>query len=317
MSVDSHKNIEAKKILVVDDSADHIKLLAEILKPENYRIFTALNGEDALIKAKEIEPDLILLDIVMPGISGFDVCRQLKSDVNLKAIPIIFISACGDIGDVAEGFRSGGVDYITKPCRKEEVLARVNTHLQLKLLLEEKINLIKKLDQTSRTDSLTGLSNRRDILEKLNYEVKRFERNKKPCSIILADIDNFKAINDTHGHGGGDYILVEIANLFTGNSRDQDIVSRWGGEEILILLPETDAAGAKYLAEKYRQIIASHNFHFDENQISVTMSFGVNMMFNDDDSGNIIEAVIKRADHCLYEAKRNGKNQVVFSNLVR
>ena len=159
------------------------------------------------------------------------------------------------------------------------------------------------------------MSNRRNLLEKLNYEAKRFERNKKPFSIILADIDKFKSINDTYGHGGGDYILVEIANLLTRNSRDQDIVSRWGGEEFLILLPETDASGAKNLAEKYRQIINSHNFHFDENQISVTMSFGVNTMLNNEESKNVTETVIKRADNCLYEAKRNGKNRVVYLNL--
>ncbi len=300
------------KILIVDDSSDCKNLLKEILKPKNYQIFTAQSGRDALIKVKELEPDLILLDIVMPEISGFHVCHRLKSDSNIKNIPIIFISASDDINDLAEGFRLGGVDYINKPFRKEEVLARVNTHLQLKFLIDEKIKFIKKLDQTSRTDSLTGLSNRRDLLEKLNYEVKRFERNQNPFSIILMDIDNFKAINDTYGHSGGDYILVEIANLLTRISRDQDIVSRWGGEEFLILLPETNAFGANNLAEKYRQEIESHNFQFDENQISVTMSSGVNMMFNNEDSKNVIEAVIKRADDFLYKAKRNGKNQVVY-----
>jgi len=314
MQLDSNEYIDAMKILVVDDSPDSINLLQDILK-KKYQIITARSGEEALIKAKECEPDLILLDIVMPKISGFDVCNQLKAELKLNNVPIIFVSACDEISIVVEGFRLGGVDYITKPFRKEEVLARVNTHLQLKILLEEKTKLIEKLDQTSRTDSLTGLSNRRNLLEKLNYEAKRFERNKKPFSIILADIDKFKSINDTYGHGGGDYILVEIANLLTRNSRDQDIVSRWGGEEFLILLPETDASGAKNLAEKYRQIINSHNFHLDENQISVTMSFGVNTMLNNEDSKNVTETVIKRADNCLYEAKRNGKNRVVYLNL--
>ncbi len=316
MALNSNEPVETMKILLVDDDADNLNLLQEILKPKNYQIFAVQSGNDAFSKTKELEPDLILLDIVMPGISGFEVCQQIKNDPHIKNIPIIFVSACNDIEDMTEGFRLGGVDYITKPFRKEEVLARVHTHLQLKLLIEEKTKLIEKLDQNSRTDSLTGLSNRRDLLEKLNYEAKRFERSKNPFSIILADIDNFKAINDTYGHGGGDYVLVELANLLARNSRDQDIVSRWGGEEILILLPETDASGAKYLAEKYRKLIESHNFHFDGNQISVTMSFGVNMVFSKNDSNDFIEAVIKRADNCLYEAKKNGKNQVVYLHEV-
>lgn len=312
MQLDSSEHMDAMKILVVDDCHDSINLLQNILKQKKYHIITARSGEEALIAGKEIMPDLILLDIDMPGISGFEVCQQLKCELGLNNVPIIFVSACDEINNVIEGFRLGGVDYITKPFRKEEVLARVNTHLQLKNLLEEKTKLIEKLDQASRTDSLTGLSNRRDLLEKLNYEAKRFERNKKPFSIILADIDKFKAINDTYGHGGGDYILVEIAKLLTRNARDQDIVSRWGGEEFLILLPETDSSGAKNLAEKYRQIIESHNFKFDGNQISVTMSFGVNMMHHNEDLKNVVKAVIKRADDCLYKAKRNGKNQVVY-----
>lgn len=316
MYLEPMEQTENMKILLVDDDADNINLLQDILKLKNYQIFTAHSGKDAFTKARELQPDLILLDIIMPGISGFGVCRQLKNDSHLKYIPIIFVSACRDIKDMVEGFRLGGVDYITKPFNKEEVLARVKTHLQLKLLLEEKTKLIKKLDQTSRTDSLTGLSNRRDLFEKLNYEAKRFERNQNPFSIILADIDNFKAINDAYGHGGGDFLLVEMAGILAGNSREQDIVSRWGGEEFLILLPETDASGARYLAEKYREKIESHKFCFDENQILVTMSFGVNMVFSKNDSNDLIQAVIKRADNCLYEAKRNGKNQVVYLNGV-
>jgi diguanylate cyclase (GGDEF)-like protein len=316
MQLNTNEHIEPIKILLVDDDVDNLNLFQEFQWPNNYQIIATQSGKDALVKAKEWKPDLILLDIVMPEMSGFDVCRQLKMDSHLKNTTIIFVTACNDIKDVTEGFRLGGVDYITKPFRKEEVIARVNTHLQLKLLLEEKTNLIGKLDQTSRTDSLTGLSNRRDLLEKLTYEAKRFERSKNPFSIILADIDDFKAINDNYGHCGGDYVLVEIGNLLVSSSRDQDIVSRWGGEEILILLPETDAAGAKYLAEKYRQIIESHNFHFDDKPISVTMSFGVNMVFNKDDPNGFIEAVLKRADNCLYKAKRNGKNQVVCLNEV-
>jgi diguanylate cyclase (GGDEF)-like protein len=311
MQLDSSKQMGVMKILVVDDCLDSINLLQNILKQKKYNIVTARSGEEALFSVKKIIPDLILLDIAMPRISGFEVCQQLKCELGLNNVPIVFVSACDEINNVAEGFRLGGVDYITKPFRKEEVLARVNTHLQLKNLLEEKNKLIEKLDQTSRADSLTGLSNRRDLLEKLVYEAKRFERNKKSFSIILADIDNFKSINDTYGHGGGDYILVEIAKILTRISRDQDIVSRWGGEEFLILLPETNSSGAKYLAEKYRQIIESHSFKFGGNQISVTMSFGVNMMRRNVDPKNVVKAVIKRADDCLYKAKRNGKNQVV------
>jgi len=288
------------KVLLVDDTIANIDVLMQTLEPENYSLAIAPNGKKALTIARRLLPDLILLDIMMPDLDGFEVCRQLKKDSSTRDIPVIFITAKSDIKDIIEGFHIGGVDYISKPFYQEEVCARVRTHLQLRKLVEE-------LKHLSSTDQLTGLLNRRTISERIAYEKNRYQRTGKSFCLILCDVDHFKAINDSYGHDAGDHILCEIAELLQTNIRNYDFISRWGGEEFLMLLPDTLLSKGLDAAEKLRQNVAAHDFHYQQHQLNLTLSLGV----SEYQDGSTIEACIKQADDCLYQAKKAGRNKVV------
>jgi diguanylate cyclase (GGDEF)-like protein len=224
----------------------------------------------------------------------------LKKDKDLKNIPVIFITAKGDTEDILEGFGVGAVDYIMKPFRLEEVYVRVKTHLILSAAL-------KKLTLDSETDPLTGLFNRRTFMQKIENEALRFKRTQKPFSILFGDIDLFKKINDTYGHLAGDAILVSISHILNTEKREIDQVARWGGEEFLILLPETNLKGAVQLGNKIRKSISAKPITHEGQEINVTMSFGV----SEYNSETHIEKTIDLADQRLYLAKNSGRNKVV------
>jgi diguanylate cyclase (GGDEF)-like protein len=291
---------ESMTILIVDDTEANIKILQRALADVGYNISVAFNGQMALDLIPKVKPDLILLDVMMPGINGYEVCKRLKEDEELKNIPVIFITAKGETEDVVEGFDLGAVDFIMKPFKLNEVCARVHTHLTLSAAL-------KKLIQDSETDPLTGLYNRRTFLKRIENEAVRFKRNQKPFSILFGDIDFFKKINDTYGHAAGDAILVNISNILNTEKREIDQVARWGGEEFLILLPETDITGAVQHGNKIRELISAKPFIYEEQEIQITMSFGVSKY----DGDNTIDRTIDLADKRLYLAKESGRNKVV------
>ena len=291
---------ESMTIMIVDYTKDNIDILKKFLTKFGFKITVALSGELALDLIPKLKPDLILLDVMMPGIDGYEVCIRLKKDKDLKNIPVIFITAKGDTEDILEGFGVGAVDYIMKPFRLEEVYARVKTHLTLSAAL-------KKLALDNETDPLTGLFNRRAFLEKIENEAIRFKRNQKPFSILFGDIDLFKKINDTYGHSAGDAILVNISSILNTEKREIDQVARWGGEEFLILLPETNLKGAVQLGNKIRKSISAKPITHEGQEINVTMSFGV----SEYNSETHIEKIIDLADQRLYLAKNSGRNKVV------
>jgi len=295
---------ESMTIMIVDDTKDNINILRQFLAKFGFKTTVALNGEMALDLIPKLKPDLILLDIMMPGIDGYEVCIRLKKDAELKNIPVIFITARGDTKDVVEGFEAGAVDFIMKPFRLEEVYARVKTHLTLSAAL-------KKLALDNETDPLTGLFNRRAFLERLENEAMRFKRNQKPFSILFGDIDLFKNINDTYGHSAGDAVLVNISNILNTEKREIDQVARWGGEEFLVLLPETNLKGAVLSGNKMRKSISAKPIIHEGKEIHATMSFGVNE-YNGEAS---IEKTIDLADQRLYLAKNSGRNKVVSEDV--
>ena len=295
---------ESMTIMIVDDTKDNINILRQFLAKFGFKTKVAFNGEMALDLIPKLKPDLILLDIMMPGIDGYEVCIRLKKDAELKNIPVIFITARGDTKDVVEGFEAGAVDFIMKPFRLEEVYARVKTHLTLSAAL-------KKLTLDNETDPLTGLFNRRAFLEKIENEAIRFKRNQKPFSILFGDIDLFKKINDTYGHSAGDAILVSISHILNTEKREIDQVARWGGEEFLILLPETNLKGAVQLGNKIRKSISAKHITHEGQEINVTMSFGV----SEYNSETHIEKTIDLADQRLYLAKNSGRNKVVSEDV--
>jgi len=295
---------ESMTIMIVDDTKGNIDILRQFLVKFGFKITVALNGEMALDLIPILKPDLILLDIMMPEMDGYEVCRRLKKDEDLKNIPVIFITAKGETEDVLEGFGVGAVDFIMKPFKLEEVYARVKTHLTLSAAL-------KKLTLDSETDPLTGLFNRRTFLQKIENEAMRFKRTKKTFSILFGDIDFFKKINDTYGHSAGDDVLINISRLLIAEKREIDQVARWGGEEFLILLPETDLRGAVQLSNKIRELVSAKPIIYEEQEIPVTMSFGVSQYNGDSD----IEKTIDLADQRLYLAKKSGRNKVVSEDV--
>ena len=294
---------ESMKVMIVDDTQPNVLVLQRALTSIGYNISVAFDGEKALELIPKSKPDLILLDVMMQGINGFEVCKILKKDPELSDIPVIFITAMGMPKDVLSGFEAGAVDYITKPFNLKEVCVRVKTHLTLSAA-------IKKLIQDSETDSLTGLFNRRTFMKKIENEAMRFKRSQKPFSLLFADIDFFKKINDTYGHAAGDDVLVSIGNLLNAEKREVDQVGRWGGEEFLLLLPETSLEGAVQHGNKIRKSIAAKPIVYEGQEINLTMSFGV----SEYSGNNNIEKTIDQADQRLYLAKNSGRNKVVFED---
>ncbi len=306
------------KILLVDDTPENLEVAGSLLAKQDYDLYLADNGETAIELVENFSFDLILLDIMMPGMNGFEVCNTLKSRKEFKDIPIIFITAKVDIDNVIKGFEIGAVDYIRKPFNSLELLARVKTHVELKKVREEierKNEALKeayeKLEEIATIDPLTKLINRREMTKKIEEEKVRFERNKREFSFIIADIDHFKSVNDNYGHDCGDYILATVANILKVNIRKQDVICRWGGEEFLFLLPETDLEGAKVIAEKLRIKIQEHQFKYKGIEIKKTMTFGISVY---SENQNVDETIIN-ADKALYEGKQKSRNCVVLYNL--
>jgi diguanylate cyclase (GGDEF)-like protein len=310
-------------IVIVDDMPDNLRLLTDILKNHGYKVRPAPSGARALATIHKEPPELVLLDIMMPDMDGYEVCRQLKADEGTKDIPIIFLSALNEVFDKVKAFKVGGIDFITKPFQVEEVLARVRTHLTIRaqqkaLVLRneellQKNELIteqaQKLELMATRDFLTGLSNRRNFLDRAGQEEMRFKRIGRPFALILLDIDHFKRVNDTFGHACGDEVLCSVSRRIEKALRAQDILARWGGEEFICLLPETGGDGAKSAAEKIRTDMERQRHDCIDDDVPITVTAGVCVY----DGSCAIEACIRRADDALYKGKIQGRNQVVLS----
>ncbi len=291
-------------ILVVDDTTINLDIAVELLG-EKYEVAVAMSGERAINIAQKGNIDLILLDIMMPEMDGYETCRKLKEDDKTKDIPVIFITAKSDEDSIEKGFDIGGVDYVSKPFKHKELLARVKTHIELKkvqnILVEQNI----KLENLAVTDNLTELYNRLKLDECVYNEISRSKRFNHQFGVAMIDIDNFKSVNDTYGHQIGDKVLVEIAQIIKNNLRETDIAGRWGGEEFLLIMPETDEDGFRKVIETIRELIEVYDFSIIGNK---TASFGITMY----EKGDTLESLIKKADDALYQAKRDGKNKVIM-----
>lgn len=298
----------APKILLVDDSSHNLTLLERVLSNEDYIIRKAGTGEKALEIVVQEKFDLILLDLELPDIPGFEVCRIIKEKLKLIDIPIIFLTMKTDKNTIMTAFDLGGVDFITKPFSYKEVIARCRVHINLKKVKEELEEKNKKLNELILMDSLTGLYNHNYIYQRLEEEIEKSERYKKNLAVIMFDIDDFKKINDNYGHIKGDEILKKVAEYLKNSFRRVDIVGRYGGEEFMIILPETDFEKACLSAERARKNIANRNFALDKN---VTVSGGVAQFLH----GENTLILVDRADKGMYKAKNNGKNRVEIENI--
>jgi diguanylate cyclase (GGDEF)-like protein len=297
--------MENKKqiVLIVDDMATNIEVLDGVLG-EEYEILFAANGKDAVEIATDNQPDIILLDVVMPDMDGYEVCAMLKANRKTQDIPVIFVTAMNQEEDESKGLNAGGIDYITKPIRSSIVTARVRNHLELKRYRDH-------LKVLSSLDGLTGIANRRKLDEVLDYEWRRARRSQIPIALILMDIDYFKPYNDHYGHIAGDDCLKRVAEILKeAIHRPADLPARYGGEEFALLLPETDGAGAVHVAERLqlRMKIANIRHEFSNAAPYVTLSMGIGAVVPSDSLLN--DRLMESADKCLYAAKKNGRNRI-------
>jgi diguanylate cyclase (GGDEF)-like protein len=316
--------VSAGEIFIVDDNPDNLNLLATILREKRYETRMATNGRRALASIRVAQPEVVMLDITMPDMDGYEVCERLKADAATSHLPVIFISALDDVWDKVKAFRVGGVDYVTKPFHPEEVIARVETQLKLarlRLELEKRNGELERanvqleranriLQSLSYLDSLTGLANRRHLDEVLEQEWRRAWRERTPLSLVLADIDHFKRYNDTYGHQGGDACLRRVGGVLNeALKRGGDLAARYGGEEFAIVLPSTDSDGAAAFAERVRAQVEGLGIAHERSAAGVvTISVGAATAVPDDSASP--EVLVAAADRALYRSKSAGRNRV-------
>jgi diguanylate cyclase (GGDEF)-like protein len=311
--LEQEKQRYSSTILVADDEPINRSLIQRRLERAGYRVLTAENGREAVEKTLAAMPDLVILDVMMPVMDGLEACRHIKDDETTRDIPIIFLSARDETEVKVSGLSLGANDYISKPFRAEELLARVDVAMRLK---QERDRLRESADEAranaeiaqerAMTDALTGLLNRYGLQRALAREHAEARRYNRPVACLMIDLDNFKKVNDTYGHSAGDTALQQISTILTDAVRRSDTVFRYGGEEFLALLPETDLEGAAALAEKIREAASSRLFGDGEHVFSLTLSVGAARLC-DGESGN---DMIARADLALYHAKEQGRNRV-------
>jgi len=285
------------KIQIIDDDPEALAIARARLAPEGVEISTAQDGLTGITMACEDKPDLILLDLDMPGLDGFEVCRRLKGDAQTCMIPIIFLTANDDRVNIVRGLDLGAVDYVTKPFESYELQARVRAALRTKRLQD-------LLIQYAQIDPLTELGNRRALLERLGQSWSRVQRG-EALAFIMCDVDRFKRVNDEHGHLVGDRVLQAIAGAIKATCRQSDFPARYGGEEFAILVHGATLNEAIVLADRCRQNIAQIQLTVRGATICPTASFGV----ADASTANSSEELIQQADRALYLAKCNGRNR--------
>lgn len=296
------------KILIVDDSPANIQIINNILK-DDYEIFFATDGISGLKKAYDLNPDIILLDVLMPDIDGYEVLSRLKSDLLTRDIPVIFITSLDSVEQEIKGLEAGAVDYITKPIVGALLKARVKTHLELK----KQNDFLKKL---TMIDGLTGIANKRRLNEYLEKWYRILLRKKLPLSVFMIDIDHFKLYNDTYGHLAGDDCLKQIADALRDSlKRPYDLAARFGGEEFACVIPETNINDALFIAKRIKNNIDSLKLEHKSSPVSPFVTVSIGGVTKIPDQLNKHNEMLQKADEALYKAKQNGRNQILIEEL--
>ena len=294
------------RILVVDDEKSNLLYLSSLLGAE-HTLYIARDGLEAIEKANEYLPDLIMLDIIMPGMNGYEVLSILKSTERTRDIPVIIITGLSSNEDETKGLMLGAGDYISKPFHDTIVQLRIQQQLKI-------VNQMQLIEQLTMTDQLTSIPNRRGFDIRMEIEWARATRENMVISLLILDIDFFKVYNDTYGHQQGDIVLQAVAqNLINTLNRQGDFAARWGGEEFVILLPNTDRNGALKIAE--RILLSTSNMLIpcvNGTDTKVTVSIGLNTVIPE--KGTSYDTFISAADQALYKAKESGRNQVCCSD---
>ncbi|MDY0105159.1 diguanylate cyclase (GGDEF) domain-containing protein [Paenacidovorax caeni] len=290
-------------LLVVDDEKQNRLLLTELFEGE-YKVIQAKNGLQALERARSHAPDLILLDVLMPEMDGMATIRALKREDATRNIPVIFITALDSPTDEEQGLNLGAVDYIAKPFHPSIVRVRVRNHLQI-------VHQRRLLEQLAALDGLTGIPNRRRFDESYALEWRRCQRAGQPLSLVVADVDHFKAYNDTLGHAAGDRVLQEVAAVLRQCARRPgDLAARYGGEEFVLLLPETGAQEAQMLAEELRAKLEARGLTHPASPVGASVTLSIGGASSTPMQAEADPAFFPLADAALYQAKASGRNCV-------
>ena len=297
-------NMEEKKakILTCDDEPSILEVLKTILVSEGYEVIQAKNGEEAIELFRKESPDLIILDVSMPGMTGFEVLDKIKAYFGDKYLPVIFLTASIKVDDKIRALHSGAVDYLVKPISPDELIARIQNFLELK----EKHDRLK---EEATFDWMTGALNKGYFLRKATEELEKALRNRVPLTFILIDIDNLKEINDTLGHLAGDKVIREFAGRLKRLTRRVDIVGRFGGDEFMVMLSHKTKRQATIVAERLKRSM-KRPIVFEKNKINATFSMGI-VEIKDVEKIEVTD-LLKLADEALYEAKSKGGNQYII-----
>jgi diguanylate cyclase (GGDEF)-like protein len=303
------------RLLVVDDEQAILELLRRRLEALGCSVSLLSGGSTVVDTARTQMPDLILLDVMMPDLDGFSVCRALKADAEVADIPVIMMTARTEIDSRIKGLDLGAHDYVAKPFEAAELSARIRAALRVKHLQDELKEANRKLDRLARSDPLTDLPNRREFDEQFFLTVERSRRNGDPVSVMMIDLDHFKRINDEHGHQVGDDALRQMGALLTGRRRITDLVGRYGGEEFVWVLPAAAAEDAMEIAEWLRRAVEEMTVTTGAGPSRLTVSIGVTT-FSPADHGPIgAGAILEAADRALRSAKADGRNRVALRAL--
>jgi diguanylate cyclase (GGDEF)-like protein len=301
-----HDVIAAITVLIVDDSLLVRAVVRSGLEDEGYHVVEATDGTSALSSCRVSPPDVILLDVEMPDLNGHQVLAELKHDPALRDIPVVFLTGRSSIDDVLTGLRGGAHDYLKKPFEPAELVARVGAAAHVKKLQDALRERNEQLEQVSRTDLLTGLSNRRHMEEELTRQHSIARRSHHNLGVIMLDIDHFKNVNDTYGHAAGDQVLAEFATRLQSQLRAGDTAGRWGGEEFLVILPDTDLDNTRQVAERICSATADTPVPIGGHEINMTVSGGCAV-----GPGARPHVLVKLADTQMYQAKQSGRNQII------
>jgi len=286
------------KLLAVDDNESNLDILLRLL--QDYDVIVALDGKSALDLLHYETPDVILLDIIMPGMDGYEVCARIKSNPRWRDIPVLFITAKTDETSLVRAYDVGGCDYVTKPFRSSELLARVRTQLEYRRAMEQ-------LRHVAITDDLTGIYNRRAFFEAALRAFQRARERGTALGVLMLDLDHFKGINDRYGHGMGDQALRRFAETVRGLLLPKHVFGRLGGEEFALLAPGSNEAESIALAERICQAVSAVRFDPPTDDLSMTVSIGVAQI---EDGAADLDALLREADDLLFQAKHDGRNRV-------
>ncbi len=296
------------RVLVVDDDKSNCERLLQLLGDEGYDVDVAFDGLAGLEKIRERAPDLVVLDVMMPKMNGLELCRIIKQSLGDIFVPVILVTVKSDVDSKVQGLKMGADDYLGKPYNPVELKARIASLLRIKALQDRITTRKRQLEDQSFTDPLTGVYNHRYLQQRMQEEFKRAQRYNDPLSCIMVDLDHFKQVNEEHGNDYGDFVLKELCEILKRCVREHDIVTRYGSDEFLIILPRTHFTGSLTVADRIWKSITENPF--DSKKISMRLSASIGISFYPNKNVSGPEQLIAHADEALYKAKRDGRNKI-------